>query len=229
MVGQVFAESLATARKIPFVGVNHLAGHIASVVLTTPSARPPFLSLLVSGGHSSLYRVKAWNDIELLCETGDDAVGEAFDKVAKLLGLPYPGGPQISRQAEQNSAQLMTFVKSPTKKDGFSYSGLKTAVLTYVNKEKQAGREIDVPFVAASFQHEAVMQLVDKCVAELQRTGMNTLCVCGGVAANKYLREKMKIACEAIGAEVHFPAMEFCTDNAAMIAAAAILGVKINE
>jgi len=296
MVGQVFAESLATAAGKPFVAVNHLAGHIASVILPTQitnyklhseatqgsreagflqitnvgkreskvggqshlsPVKPPFLSLLVSGGHTCLYKVKTWQDIELLCETSDDAVGEAFDKVAKLLVLGYPGGPAISKNAELFTHPVtpaachpsnlegntyVKFVHQPSKKDGFSYSGLKTAVLNYVNRArviasapvaerpaKQSHGNIDIPHICASFQHEAVMQLVDKCIEYLKRFKMKTLCVCGGVAANKYLRERMTEACAAIGAKVYFPEMQYCTDNAAMIGAAVVLRTTMNN
>jgi len=233
MVGQVFAESLAVASKKPFIEVNHLAGHIASVSLRGDchvasrssqqapqfhgNPEPPFLTLLVSGGHTSLYKVTAWDNIELLCETADDAVGEAFDKVAKLLGLGYPGGPAIAKEAEKYQGKdFIQFVNKPNKKDGFSYSGLKTAVLNYLQKNK----DFNVARLAASFQHEAIMQLVDKCKSEMKRHNIETLCVCGGVAANKYLREHLPFA--------YFPAMEYCTDNAAMIGAAAVLGVFID-
>ena len=171
---------------------------------------------------------QAWDKIELLCETADDAVGECFDKVAKMLGLPYPGGVQIEKLALEHTCRgPITFVHNPCKKDGFSYSGLKTAVLTYINKEKQSGRELDIPHICASFQREAIMQLVDKCVAELKKAKIKTLCVCGGVSANGYLRKRMQAECSDIGVQVFFPEMQYCTDNAAMIGAAAVLGVKI--
>jgi len=255
MVGQVFAESLATAAKKPFTEVNHLAGHITSVVLNnSPSSevvKPPFLSLLVSGGHTALYKVAAWDKVELLCQTSDDAVGEAFDKVAKILGLGYPGGVQIEKLSQEYSpfrkggaegGGFIQFVQNPAKKDGFSYSGLKTAVLNYVNREKfpsftpkgqgsraergvlmegwtREARTGWLAHVCASFQHEAIEQLVTRCETEMKRHNMETLCVCGGVSANKYLRSRLPHA--------HFPPFEYCTDNAAMIGAAAVLGVKV--
>jgi N6-L-threonylcarbamoyladenine synthase len=236
MVGAVFARSLATARNLPFVEVNHIAGHIASVVLTNPQIRPPFVSLVVSGGHTSLYCVeseerKAKSEkcalkIKLIEQTMDDAAGEAFDKVAKILGLPYPGGPEISRAAE-GCADDIRFVANPNYcKDGFSYSGLKTAVLNYVNRKKQRGEAIDVGSVAASFQREAVEQLVAKCIAVLKKTGIKTLSICGGVSANRLLRNEIERAAAEIGAVVLMPELSLCVDNAAMVAAAAILDIR---
>ena len=227
MVGQIFGESFASARQIPFVAINHLAGHIASVVFGN-DVQFPFMSLLVSGGHTSLYLVKSWQDIKLVCETMDDACGEAFDKVAKILGLEYPGGVKIQELSKKHKGDLMTFVKS-NKLDGFSYSGLKTAVLNYVNREKQMGKEIDIPFVCASFQHEAVMQLVNKSMEGMKKHNVKLLCVCGGVSANEYLRDQMAISTGKIGGKVIFPKMEYCMDNAAMIGAVALLGVKIKN
>jgi len=198
--------------------------------LTVPE--PPFLSLLVSGGHTSLYTVTAWGKINLVCETMDDAVGECFDKVAKIMGLEYPGGIKIERLAREykegkyEQSDLVQFVKYP-KHESFSYSGLKTAVLNFVNREKMAGREIDIPYMSASFQHEAMMQLVDRCISIMKERDIKTICVCGGVSANGYLRLKMQEAAKEIGGEAIFPKMEYCTDNAAMIGAAAILGCRL--
>ena len=309
MVGKIFGESLAAARNLPFIPINHLAGHIASVALTTPAAGAatpskegeymdkfnsskyspsrgrggtskasdgvvlggefgnesvsfPFLSLLVSGGHTALYLVKSWQNIKLLCQTMDDAVGECFDKVAKILGLEYPGGVKIQNLGmeylkKNKSPDLIQFISNPSKKDGFSYSGLKTAVLNYV-KKLEAGEKLSqtppskkggdrrqavgdvILRICASFQHEAIMQLVDKCreyMAKYKITrasstrldmqsslssdnsyAIKNLCVCGGVSANAYLREKLPNAI--------FPKFEYCTDNAAMVGAAAILGIK---
>ena len=227
MVGHVFGESLANALDIPFTEVNHLAGHIASVAITYKDLKPPFLSLLVSGGHTSLYKINNWQDVHMLCETTDDACGEAFDKVAKMLGLGYPGGVQIQHVAEQSKGDVssyITFVQKPNyQKSSFSYSGLKTAVLNYLNRKKQKGEDIDVPFVCASFQHEAVEQLVIKCIAELQKSGIRILSVCGGVSANLYLRKRMTEECEKKEVSVFFPEFKYCTDNAAMIGAAKVL------
>lgn len=246
MVGRVFAESVAVALDIPFVPVNHIHGHIASVPLSLSQTRDfdflmlcteKYLSLVVSGGHTALYLVnhKAKQPIKLLERTTDDAVGEAFDKIAKVLGLAYPGGPEIAREAEKYIGDLtavdlikgepfVTFVHRPNyARPNFSYSGLKTAVLNYVNKQRQLGLEINVPHIAASFQNEAVAQLVVKSILKLRETKTNILTVSGGVSANEFLRVALENECEGIGADVLFPAHNLTTDNAAMIAAAATL------
>ena len=230
MVGRVFGDSLATVLGVPFVPTNHIAGHIASVMV---DAEVPdvWLCLVASGGHTSLYRVeqngKGWL-AKVICQTVDDACGEAFDKVAKVLGGTYPGGPWISKAAEGYGGELIRFVASNNLVRGnFSYSGLKTAVLNHVNRAKQLGEDIDVPGLAASFQAEAVGQLVDICVAELRKSGAKFLGVAGGVSANKLLRERMTATCAELGAQVVFPPMELCGDNGAMIALASILEVDI--
>ncbi|MCL2229254.1 MAG: tRNA (adenosine(37)-N6)-threonylcarbamoyltransferase complex transferase subunit TsaD [Firmicutes bacterium] len=217
MVGDIFGRSFANARNLPFTAVNHLHGHIASVAINK-DIKPPFLSLVVSGGHTAIYSVKKWGAISLVMQTMDDAVGEAFDKVAKLLGLGLPGGVHIERLAKEYTGELITFVKHP-RADGFTYSGLKTAVMNYTNK-------IDVPKICASFQHEAVMQLVSRTIEEMKKSGQRKLAVSGGVSANGYLRDLMSKAVAEIGGTVFFPEQKYCTDNAAMIGAAAILGLK---
>ena len=211
MVGRVFAESLALASGKPFIEVNHLVGHIASVFLSNPTLKPPFVCLVVSGGHTSLYKVNNFTSIELLGSTTDDACGEAFDKVAKVLGLGYPGGPIISRMAKQSGGTDICFVQNANyKKDlNFSYSGLKSAVINYINRKKQKGEEINVADICHAFQKEAIQQLVTKC--NMVR-GKLPLAICGGVAANEYLRECLPDAL--------FPEIKYCGDNAAMIAAA---------
>ena len=247
MVGQIFGESYALARGLPFVPVNHLAGHIASIMLTypvTPNGAPPlsrkgisapFLALLVSGGHTSLYHVKSWGEIRCLRETADDAVGETFDKVGKMLGLEYPAVPKIEKlAAEYAGNDYIKFVGQGTgkKKEFFTYSGLKTAVLAYIQKSPAAVggtpfNKGELSRVCASFQREAVGQLIEHSVAMLKKLGLRTLAVCGGVSANGYLRAEFVRACGEVGARVVFPPVEYCTDNAAMIGAAAILGAKI--
>lgn len=171
----------------------------------------------------------------LLEETSDDAVGEAFDKVAKILGLPYPGGPSVSKMADMftEDTELISFVKKPNyAKSGFSYSGLKTAVLNYVNREKQRGEkydfELDIPHISASFQDEACRQLVYKCIKHLKATGIRTLGVVGGVSANNHLRKVLKTECNEIGVKATFPPLDLCGDNAVMIGLAAIFKCEIN-
>jgi N6-L-threonylcarbamoyladenine synthase len=215
MVGRVFAESLAAARNLPFIGVNHAAGHIASCMLSNPGLRPPFRALVVSGGHTSIYKVQSSKSVKLVSSTTDDACGEAFDKVAKVLGLPYPGGPEISRLASQfNGETDLVFMPNANykKSKDFSYSGLKTAVLNYVNRKRQAGEILNLPEICFAFQREAIGQLVTKCNLAGQDL---PLAVCGGVAANAYLRTQFP--------DAYFPDAGLCGDNAAMIGAAAIL------
>ena len=229
MVGRVFAESLALASNKPFVEVNHLMGHIASVFLSNPTLKPPLVCLVVSGGHTSLYRVNYFSkceasgkvkaegtpSVQLISHTIDDACGEAFDKVAKVLGLGYPGGPIISKIAEQSGCDynIPLMEKSNYKKDlNFSYSGLKSAVINYINRRRQKNEEINIADACHAFQREAIAQLVVKC--NMARGDM-PLAICGGVAANQFLRECLP--------DAFFPELKYCGDNAAMIAAAAIL------
>ncbi len=224
MVGRVFGKSLANALNIPFSHVNHLHGHMASLRLSNPNLRPPMLCLLVSGGHTILYFVNEKWETRMLCTTADDAVGEAFDKVARVLGLTYPGGPKISQHADMKLAFTPIMNKFP--KNTFSYSGLKTAVLNYINHEKQKGNPINLPEICANFQYCAVTQLINKTREYLQQTGIKTLGICGGVSANQYLREKFNDLCQELKVQLYLPSPELCGDNAAMIAAAAMLGIK---
>ena len=224
MVGRVFGKSLANALNLPFFAVNHLHGHMASLRLSNPNLQPPMLCLLVSGGHTILYRVNEKWEIQTLCTTADDAVGEAFDKVARVLGLAYPGGPKISQHADMKLPFTPIMNKFP--KNTFSYSGLKTAVLNYINHEKQKGNVINLPEICANFQYCAVVQLLNKTREYLQQTGIKTLGICGGVSANQYLREQFNNMCQELGVQLYLPTPELCGDNAAMIAAAALLGIK---
>ena len=224
MVGRVFGKSLANALHVPFKSVNHLHGHMASLRLSNPALRPPMLCLLVSGGHTILYLVNENWETQILCTTADDAVGEAFDKVARVLGLVYPGGPKISQNANMNLQFTPIMNKFP--KNTFSYSGLKTAVLNYINHEKQKGNTINLPEICANFQFCAVAQLLKKTREFLQQTGIKSLGICGGVSANQYLREQFTELCKKMDVQLYLPAPSLCGDNAAMIAAAAVLSIK---
>jgi N6-L-threonylcarbamoyladenine synthase len=224
MVGRVFGKSLANALNVPFIPVNHLNGHMASLRLSNPDLRPPMLCLLVSGGHTILFKVNEQWETQMLCTTADDAIGEAFDKVARVLGLAYPGGPKISQNANMNLSFIPILNKFP--KNTFSYSGLKTAVLNYINHEKQKNNLINLPEICANFQYCAINQLLIKVREFLEQTQIKTLGVCGGVSANQYLREQFKILCEELGVKLYLPTPTLCGDNAAMIAAAAVLGIK---
>lgn len=224
MVGRVFGQSLANALNIPFIPVNHLHGHIASLRLSNPNLQPPMLCLLVSGGHTILYQVNEKWETKPLCTTTDDAIGEAFDKVARVLGLAYPGGPKIAKIADMQSTFTPILKKFP--QTSFSYSGLKTAVLNYINHEKQLGNQLDLPQICANFQSCAINQLLIQTHNYLQKTQIKTLGICGGVSANQYLREQFTNLCHEMGVQLYLPNLSLCGDNAAMIAAAAVLAIK---
>ncbi|MCL2846786.1 MAG: tRNA (adenosine(37)-N6)-threonylcarbamoyltransferase complex transferase subunit TsaD [Firmicutes bacterium] len=228
MLGRLFGESLAHALNIPFYPVHHILGHIASVPLSNNIPLAAHLSLVVSGGHTALYDVSAGADVKLLETTTDDAVGEAFDKVARVLGLSYPGGPEISKMAAQYTGTDHThFVAKPNyHRNGFSYSGLKTAVINYLNRAKMRNECINIPHIAASFQAEATAQILYKVRRALDLTKHKTLCVGGGVSANTYLRNELTKMCTELGVTVLFPKLDLTGDNGAMIAAAAIHGLR---
>jgi N6-L-threonylcarbamoyladenine synthase len=221
LVGVCFAKALAYRAGLPLVGVHHLAAHLAAAEVADPELSPPYLGLVVSGGHTALYRIEADAAPALLGETLDDAVGEAFDKVAKLLGLPFPGGPALAALAERGDAKAVAL---PRPLDGlpgldFSYSGLKTAVALEVRRREPLG-ETQRADLAASFQAAATDPLVARARRALAREGLGRLAVVGGVAANRRLRREMERAAREEGFRVSFPPPELCTDNAAMVAAA---------
>jgi len=224
LVGLCFGKALATRHGVPVVGVHHVAGHLASAELADERLQAPYLGLVVSGGHTALYRIEADGPPALLGETLDDAVGEAFDKVARLLGLPYPGGPAVAREAEAGDERAISFPRPMLGEPhlDFSYSGLKTAVALQVEKRRAAGTLAprDVADLAASFQAAAIDVLVTKARRALQREGLGRLAVVGGVAANQRLRREVDAAARADRFLAVFPPLALCTDNAAMIAAA---------
>jgi len=222
VVGLAYAKGLAFATGLPLVGVNHLEGHIFANLLADPDLEPPLVALLVSGGHTSLVHVPEWGVYQTLGETLDDAAGEAFDKVAKVLGLGYPGGPILSKLAAEGDPEAIAFPRAMMRSGDyrFSLSGLKTAVINHIRHEREAGREINVPDLAASFQAAIVDVQVAKTVRAAEEHGVRTVCLAGGVAANPSLRETLRAALAERGVALVVPALAFCTDNAAMVAVA---------
>lgn len=223
VVGVSYAKGLSLGTGLPLVGVNHLEGHLFANVLADPSVAPPFVALMVSGGHTSLIHAPAWGEYHTLGSTLDDAAGEAFDKVAKALGLGYPGGPVISRLAAEGDPAAIPFPRAMLHSGDldFSLSGLKTAVVTYVDAERRAGRELRLPDIAASFQAAVVDVQVAKALRAVEEAGVRTFLIGGGVAANPELRRALTVAMESRGVRVSVPPFPLCTDNAAMIGAAA--------
>ncbi len=220
LVGFSYAKALAHVHGIPFVGVDHMAGHILSVFLSDERPSFPYISLIASGGTTSIFIAKEFHQFELLGRTRDDAAGEAFDKVAKLLELPYPGGPHISRMAVGGDPCYICFPRAwlENKSLDFSFSGLKTAVLNYVNQQKMKNSELQLHDICASFQKAVVDVLVEKSILAAQIHNIQTLVIGGGVSANKSLRDVFTTRCKAEGISFHTPLPQYCTDNAAMIA-----------
>ncbi len=218
LVGVSYAKSLAYSLGVPLIAVNHIKGHMAANYISAPDLEPPYICLLASGGHTYILKVTAFDDMSVLGETQDDAVGEAFDKVARVLGLPYPGGPEIERAAKGGSpVHHLPRAYKGEKHLNFSYSGLKTAVINLVSNTKARGQEINAADLAASFQKEAVGVLIDHTMEAVRRTGIKTVALAGGVGANTALREGLVSAGEAEGIRVLLPPKKLCTDNAAMI------------
>lgn len=221
LVGVSFAKALAFATGKPLVPVSHIRGHISAGYLADKNLQPPFVTVLASGGHTAIAYVKNYYDIEILGSTIDDAVGEAFDKVARVLGLPYPGGPNVERLAcaGKNCVPLPKMLKNYAGGEfDFSYSGLKTAVINYVHNRTEKGEEVVKEDVAKSFQCSAIDVLVEKAIKASKQKGVNTITVSGGVGANTYLRESLTKACEENGIKIVLPEKRYCTDNASMIA-----------
>ena len=229
LVGAAAGRALAWALDLPAVGVHHMEGHLLAPLLEDPGLAPPFVALLVSGGHTQLVEVAAIGDYRLLGETLDDAAGEAFDKTAKLMGLPYPGGPELARLAESGRPGVFTFSRPMTDRPGldFSFSGLKTQVLlAWQASDKTPGTRADI---ARGFEDAVVETLAIKCDRALQQSGARTLVVAGGVGANRRLRARLQALAGKRGGRVCFPRPEFCTDNGAMIAFAGALRLQAGQ
>lgn len=220
LVGVNYAKGLAYATGKPLVPVHHLRGHIAANYLTHPELKPPFLCLVASGGHSHIVLVQDWCRYQILGRTVDDAAGEAFDKVARTLGLPYPGGPSVSQAARTGDPHAYRLpVPHVQGKYNVSFSGLKTAVVNEVHNAQQRGETISVPDMAASFQERIAQILAKKLLAAAADTGAKTVCLAGGVAANGRLRQLVNDGVQKLGAKVYLPELKYCGDNGAMIAA----------
>jgi N6-L-threonylcarbamoyladenine synthase len=222
LVGVSAAKAIAYAQEIPFIGVHHGEGHILAAHIEYPDIGYPYLALLVSGGHTALYHVIGLGDYRMLGQTRDDAAGEAYDKVAKLLGLEYPGGPIIDRLAQQGNDRAVKFPRGHLEGHDFSFSGLKTAVRSHIalfqSKDKGIDPKLSIRDVAASFQAAVVDTLVDKTMQAAIETGVERIVVAGGVAANSRLRIRMKEETQKRSIALYLPVMDFCIDNAAMIA-----------
>ncbi len=224
LVGFSYAKALSCVTGIPLVGVDHMAGHILSVFLEDKHPEFPFISLVVSGGTSSIYRADSFTSFTLLGRTRDDAAGEAFDKVGKLLGFPYPGGPIISREAESGNANAIKFPRSWLEKESldFSFSGLKTSVLNHCNREKQKNSPLQIDDICASFQEACIEVLVEKTLLAATLENVNSIVLGGGVSSNPRLRQFMKQRCAEEDKKLYIPRPSYCTDNAAMIALAGV-------
>lgn len=223
LVGVAEAKAIAYAAGLPLVGVHHIEGHVSANYIEHPELEPPFLCEIISGGHTHLVIVKDYGVFEILGRTRDDAAGEAFDKVARAIGLGYPGGPKIDRLAREGNPHAIEFPRAHIEDApyDFSFSGLKSAVLNYLNKCRMTGETVNEADVAASFQQAVIDVLVDNAIRAARDLNMDRLAIAGGVASNQGLRHAMTAACEKEGIRFYYPSPVYCTDNAAMIGVAA--------
>ena len=222
LVGVSFAKAFAFAKGLPLVGVHHIEGHVAANYIQYPELEPPFACLVVSGGHTHLVETVDYGVFNIIGKTVDDAAGEAFDKVARAIGLGYPGGPKIDRKAREGDPDAILFPKAHVEGSpyDFSFSGLKSAVLNYLNHAKMAGQEVNDADLAASFQKAVVDVLTERAMEFVRKKGYQKLAAAGGVASNSALRASLQAACSAENVEFYVPAPILCTDNAAMIGCA---------
>lgn len=222
-MGVAEAKAIAYAAKKPLIGVHHIEGHIAANFIEHPELKPPFFSLVVSGGHTHLVRVRDYGKFDIIGRTRDDAAGEAFDKVARAIGLGYPGGPKIDKVSKEGDPEAIAFPRAHVADApyDFSFSGMKSAVLNYINGCRMKGEEFSQADVAASFQKAVTDVLVDNAMHAVEEYHIDKFAIAGGVASNSALRASMKEACERRGVKFYYPSPVYCTDNAAMIGAAA--------
>jgi len=227
LVGVNFAKGLAYSLKVPLIAVSHIHGHIAANYISHEELVPPFVCLMVSGGHTAILQVDDYTKISLVGTTVDDAVGEAFDKVARVLDLPYPGGPEIDKLAK-NGKNNIKFTVSNSLKDSenFSFSGIKTAVINYLHNKEQKGEDICKEDIARSFEEVVTDELVTKTLKAVETSGLGKLVIAGGVGANSMLQEKFKKEGEKRGIKVYYPLLKYCTDNASMIGSAGYYYLK---
>lgn len=223
LVGVAEAKAIAYAAKKPLIGIHHIEGHIAANFIEHPELKPPFFSLVVSGGHTHLVRVRDYGKFDIIGRTRDDAAGEAFDKVARAIGLGYPGGPKIDKVSKEGDPEAIAFPRAHVADApyDFSFSGMKSAVLNYINGCRMKGEEFSQADVAASFQKAVTDVLVDNAMHAVEEYHIDKFAIAGGVASNSALRASMKEACERRGVKFYYPSPVYCTDNAAMIGAAA--------
>ncbi|MGN1059403.1 MAG: tRNA (adenosine(37)-N6)-threonylcarbamoyltransferase complex transferase subunit TsaD [Clostridia bacterium] len=222
LTGVSAAKAIAAARGLPLIGVNHIHGHIAANYIAHETLEPPFVCLVASGGHSHIVYVKDYTDFEILGRTRDDAAGEAFDKIARVLGLGYPGGPKLEKLALEGDGEAIAFPRVTFGEDcyDFSFSGVKTAVINYVHRQEQTGQTICRADLAASFQRAVVEALVTHTMAAARDKGCRVIALAGGVSANGALRQGFERAAEQAGTALYYPPLVLCTDNAAMIGCA---------
>ncbi len=227
LVGLSAAKGVCEVSGLPLVGVNHMHGHIAANYLCHKDLEPPFICLSVSGGHSEIVLVEDYTTMRILGRTRDDAAGEAIDKIARVVGLGYPGGPKMDKAGQGGDVKAYSFSKThmPDTLD-FSFSGIKTSALNLLNGMKQRSEELNLCDFAASYQHHIAVELVSNTVEAVKRTGIKTVCLAGGVSANSFLRNEIDLSGKKYGFEVRYPQIKLCTDNGAMIASAGFFEYK---